>query len=492
MREGSLSGSGRGRRHCSAAACAERHNAEHRRADVANEGLVPPGPYLSGWPARWNTHIDGSPERRALRGPDMTPALVAIFEQLDANGVSYCLLRDAERLTALERGGELDLLVDPVHFGVLTQVFQHHRFVKVPAWGHAPHHFLLHYAEASDVWLKCDVVTEVAYGRPVHALRTDLGTACLAHRRRTGHTFGPSAEEELVTLLLHCVIDKQSFPAERIARLKSLRARSTRTDVLTRHLTRYWSSTMTWPALAEMIDEDRWESLLASRACVIETVAAHDRIGTAWRGARDRVLRKLGRAVGLVRPSYPSIALLAPDGAGKSTLAAGLRDRLPVPVAVVYMGLYQQRGRRRAWSRVPGLGLAAHVLTQWRRYLLARARQAQGAVVLFDRYTYDALLPARHPSSPLRRLRRSLLAWSCPAPDLVILLDAPGEVLHARKQEHEVTLLDEQRQAYLRLRPLLKRTAVVDATSDPQTIRRIVMTLIWRVYCDTHSGRPRR
>lgn len=422
----------------------------------------------------------------------MTPALIAIFEQLDASGVSYCLLRDAERLTALERGGELDLLVDPVHFSALVRILRRHGFVGVSAWGHAPHHFFLHYAEASDVWFKCDVVTEVAYGRPVHALRTDLGTACLAHRRRAGQTFGPSAEEELVTLLLHCVIDKQSFPAERITRLKALRARSTRADVLTRHLARYWSSMMTWPALAEMIDENRWESLLASRARVIETLAAHDRVGTAWRGARDRVLRKLRRAVGLVRPPYPSIALLAPDGAGKSTLAAGLRDRLPVPVAAVYMGLYQQRGGRRAWSRVPGLGLTAHVLTQWRRYLQARARQAQGAVVLFDRYTYDALLPARRPSSLLRRLRRSLLAWSCPAPDLVILLDAPGVVLHARKQEHEVALLEEQRLAYLRLQPLLKRTAVVDATSDRETIRRIVTALIWRVYCDTHSDHQRR
>src|SRR5918994_5717794 len=134
-------------------------------------------------------------------------------------------------------------------------------------------------------------------------------------------------------------------------------------------------------------------------------------------------------------PRGLSVALLAPDGAGKSTLAADLVRRSPVPAWTAHLGLYPRGEREFA---VPGARLAARVARQWRRYVAGRLRVARGWLVIFDRYPYDALLPSSAPRGRLDRLRRTLLGRCLPAPDLVVLLDAPGSVLAARNDERTV------------------------------------------------------
>jgi len=407
--------------------------------------------------------------------------LTLLFDAVHRAGVRYCLIRDAEHLP-LVPGGELDVLIARDDLHTLMEVLQQLDFIRLPVWGHAPHRFFVTYVESADAWLKLDVVTELAFGRPVHNLRTDLAAPCLANRQRFGPVFGPPAEEELIALLLHCVLDKQRFSPTRIARVQELRHRISREADVSAYLARYWSPQTTWSDLAGRIDRGEWEALLAERERVRASITGAARIRTALRGTRDRVLRKLRRAIGVVRPLAPSLALLAPDGAGKSTLAAGLQRRFFAPVSSIYMGLYQSGSRRARPSRIAGLGLAGQLLTQWRRYAVARYRQAAGQLVIFDRYTYDALLPPKGDPGRARTARRWMLAHACPAPDLVVVLDAPGHVLFARKGEHGPEILEQQRQSYLRLRSRLSRVAVVDATRDADGTRRAVTALIWNAY----------
>jgi len=202
------------------------------------------------------------------------------------------------------------------------------------------------------------------------------------------------------------------------------------------------------------------------------------------RGVDANSIRTLNRWAGLLRPA-PSVALLAPDGAGKSTLAAGVQNSFFFPVRSVYMGLYQKTTAQAARPGVRGMGFVRRLFTQWRRYLIARYHQARGRLVIFDRYTFDALLPPRHNLSGLGRLRRWLLAHACPPPDLVLMLDAPGEVLYARKGEHNADLLEQQRQQYLALRPHLPQMVVVNASRDAERVRREAMAVIWRI-CAAH------
>ena len=150
------------------------------------------------------------------------------------------------------------------------------------------------------------------------------------------------------------------------------------------------------------------------------------------------------------------------------------------------MGLYQ-KGPSAARRRIPGLGFVSQLITQWWRYLAARYHQAHGRLVIFDRYTFDALLPPPQRLSRLGRLRRWLLAHACPAPDLVLVLDAPGEVLYARKGEHSVAFLEQQRQRYLELQSYLPQTIVVDATRGAEEVRREATVAIWGRYINRLS-----
>lgn len=416
----------------------------------------------------------------------MNAFLQNVFESLEQANVTYCLLRDHDQLDRLECPGEIDLVISPDQLKQVNESIAEQGFVQLPNWGHKPHHFFLAYDKASDTWLKLDFVTEIAYGKPIRSLRTTLAQNCLVRRQRLGSTFIPSPEDELATLLLHCILDKEGIERTRRSRIQALRGQVGDEAYLTALLTSCWSPDMNWNGLASLIDSEEWDTLLAQRDVISSYLADRDRTGTIIRKVRGRFLRKLSSWTGARFPYAPTVALLAPDGAGKSTLATNVRKSYYFPARSVYMGLYQSNGHKSNGVHIAGMGLARRVLRQWTGYLVGRLHQARGRLVIFDRYCYDALLPPRQSLGRVSKARRWLLGRSCPAPNLVVMLDAPGETLYARKGEHSIAILEEQRQNYLQLRSRIPGMVVVDATRSAEAVRREVTGLIWQD-CAGHS-----
>jgi hypothetical protein len=414
--------------------------------------------------------------------------LSLLFRNLAQEEIQYCLLRDQEQLDQLASGAELDLLVQAGQLGRVQKMLAHLGFVRLPGWGHAPHHFFIAYDQTSDSWFKVDVITEVMYGQPVAILRTDLANQCLGNRCRYGPVYIPAPECELVTLLLHCVLDKRHFAPVRGQRLQALRHQVRDKAYLAALLSEYWLPGMSWPQLAVLIEAGNWPALLAARQEVAARLAQRNRLAVLRRALRGRIGRKLNYLVNARRPRSLTVALLAPDGAGKSTLAAGLQKSFYFPVHLLYMGLYQKGNALAKQSSIPGVGLVQRIIGLWMRYLTARYHQSRGRLVIFDRYIYDAWLPQRQSGNWLKRCRRWLLAHACPPPDLVVLLDAPGKLLHARKREHKVEFLEQQRQSYLQLLAHLPQMFVVDATQDAGQVRREVIALIWQGYLSRQAG----
>ena len=203
-----------------------------------------------------------------------------------------------------------------------------------------------------------------------------------------------------------------------------------------------------------------------------------------------------------------TVALIGPDGAGKTSVARQLAEVLPPPATYLYMGVnpdssnlllpstrliravrrargvtpdtggprdsrrpngVPSRGRARhslRWARTP-LRLANRFAEEWQRALVASVQRRRGSIVIFDRhffadyYAYDVAAPGRRSTS--RRLHGFVLTRLYPKPDLVLYLDAPAETLLLRKGEGTLESLTRRRREYLELGQVMSNFAVVDA-----------------------------
>jgi thymidylate kinase len=167
-----------------------------------------------------------------------------------------------------------------------------------------------------------------------------------------------------------------------------------------------------------------------------------------------------------------TVALLGPDGVGKSSLAAAVVETFPDRSRVIYMGLYPVKGRFGHPQPI------ARFLYAWFRCAQAFALRARGKLVIFDRFAYDAAISGGLRLGRFKRFYRALLAHSCPAPDLTIVLDSPPDLLRARKPEHSVPELEVRRGQYLALAEKVPRAVVVSTAGDLEGARREVISLI--------------
>jgi thymidylate kinase len=140
------------------------------------------------------------------------------------------------------------------------------------------------------------------------------------------------------------------------------------------------------------------------------------------------------------------------------------------------------------WALARGLRFVNNMAEQWYRYGTSYYHIIRGRLILFDRYVYDRQLDGSRKRSLKTRARRWLLSAAAPKPDLVVFLDAPGELLYARKGEHSPETLEQQRQHYLGLREHIPQMVIVDATRDAEQVRRTVTALIWHSYAKHLRG----
>jgi thymidylate kinase len=191
-----------------------------------------------------------------------------------------------------------------------------------------------------------------------------------------------------------------------------------------------------------------------------------------------------------LRPPGLSVVLCGPDGCGKSTAARALVEGLSGTFSV-------QKGKHFHWKlpvfsakrraeRSPAsnphgvpprnaLSSLVYFSFHWLEFVLGshlrlRPLTFKGGLVLIDRFYYDFFVDQRRyrlqvPDFFVR------LGYRClKQPDLVLLLDAPTEVLQRRKQEVPAAETERQRQAYRQVIQNLPNGVIIDAAQPVEKV----------------------
>jgi len=206
-----------------------------------------------------------------------------------------------------------------------------------------------------------------------------------------------------------------------------------------------------------------------------------------------------------------SVALIGQDGAGKTTISQMVLEQLPYKMKYIYMGrnvesgnyslptskiihlykIYKYKKTHKISDSSTARKLSLHELDknrkvdtrgkigailrllnrlteEWYRLIISWNYQIRGYLVIYDRhFIFDYMPDQLDERKTRRRLTTRIHDWSLnnlyEVPSLVIFLNAPAEVLYARKGEATIDYINAKNKAFLEFGKKLKNFEVVDA-----------------------------
>jgi thymidylate kinase len=415
--------------------------------------------------------------------------LSSLFSSLDNNQVRYCVLHSWEDLP-YNLPSDLDIAVHPEDDQKLAKVF---RFLQNK--GYCLAQFINYFVESycfRFLWFEGPAVSSLAvdviFKHQRGALITPSVQLLLEGRRRQGMFWVPSPQTEF-TFLLARRIWKGMASVRQQSRLKNLVAQLGRPAA--EALAGKFLIGRLKVRVVEACASERLNPLLAkvrTRAWLTSFVRNPLKLMTDLFLEGVRLVRRWLQPTGLL------VAVMGPDGAGKTTLIEGL-VRGVAPAFDRHklfhwrpMLLWRRKTTRdttqphslpphpRWWSV---MRLFAHLLDYWLGYwLVIRPVLARSGLVVFDRYFDDVLIDAKRYQygGPLWLAR--MLRPRVPRPDLILVLDATEEAILSRKQEVGAEELQRQRELYTRCEDPTSSTRVINATGSVAQVTSEAVTIV--------------
>jgi thymidylate kinase len=406
--------------------------------------------------------------------PSASTLLVALFEAWTQHAIPWLVLRNHEQLPDVI-GNDVDLLLAARHRAtaetILADVASQHGWRIHNEVEHACRAIYLHHETTLE-----QLHLDLTYVLTWHGLEFIDASVLLAHRERRAPLFvAHPAHEAAVTLSMGLYYQGQIKP-----KYRGFIQEGAKSDK------RLFLEALTLPGGEDALCRDLYASIMAGDWDAVASFAR------AWRMKRWRTgikkpglllvsLMREGRRFlrRLLRPPGMVLVLLGPDGCGKSSVAAGLGEKLkktfypavsmhahwkPMPADEQRAPTKDPHGRppRPAWKSI------CFFVYHWLHFVLGwwvhvEPRRMRNGLVIIDRYYYDFFV------DPLR-YRLALPQWILRAafvfvhkPDLVVGLDVAPEVAQHRKREVADAECARQCTAYRCLVEKLLQGVLVDA-----------------------------
>jgi thymidylate kinase len=434
--------------------------------------------------------------------------LTRVFEVLDRDGLAYCVTHAYADLP-LRVESDVDMLVPremlPRRLAELLRQNEAVMGARIVQWfGDRAHLLVLHANEKSadghDVFLQLHVSCDFEVGDRVVV----EGNEVLRDRRRfNGASAGarfwiPAPHVEFACVLANR-IKKRGFAPSHTRQLASLWAADP--SGCAAQLERLFRADNA-REIAQAAARDDWSRVLdmlpTLRREMLARLTARDPLSVVWRWC-DRQVRRMKHWCSPHGGVH--IVFLGPDGVGKSTVIDAVRQRLtPAFLWTNYQSFargilgYRKKASPHA---LPPRSLPASLLKAawWLMcYTLGYYKSvyptlARRGLFINHRYLLDAMVdPKRYRySGPMKLLE---MIWAvAPKPDMVVVLDAPAEIVHARKMETTLEETRRQREGYLAMARSLPNAHVVDTSQTPEKTADEVIAIVLR---HTRAGAMRR
>lgn len=408
----------------------------------------------------------------ALAAAEYSRALRRLVEA----GATFCLLRD--RPADLPADADLDLLIAPADRGPALAALAAEGFVLRRGAGAPLKAVFVRYFHGALLTL------DVHWSMVQQGLRYADESRALARRRGPEDQPGLSPEDELIHLVAHGLLRGHAPKAARRVRTAELLGGALDRAYVENHVGAFGYGDAFRDACAWFRAGCIPEAQARLRSRLTWALIRHDP-RNAGRLATFR-LRRLARA----RGRGGVVALVGPDGAGKSTvlaavLARGAGIRGP-RLDSVYLGPWGQletgfvrlirrlgiTPSREPWGRrvaamdaqfpravlkwasseaKAAIFYPAILAELWWRYLRSVAPPARrGAWIMADRYITDLRYLYKGDLMPNHRFLRAAVCSLYPSPNLFVLVDQTPEAIHERKPGLSVEQIQAFQEAYRR------------------------------------------
>lgn len=187
------------------------------------------------------------------------------------------------------------------------------------------------------------------------------------------------------------------------------------------------------------------------------------------------------------------VIFLGPDGAGKSTLITHVAESLKSSNCncrtFYFAPGYLKRYRPKSKNTIT---IDPHNGLQYSSYLVfikimlmllefnlgIRRAKLSNDILIFDRFIHDILVdPIRYRMGRTRWWMRLLLKMA-PKPDLVVIVVAPAEIIHSRKQEVPFEETIRQLEDYRLMTNSFDNSLIIENTSSPEVGAEIILSRI--------------